>query len=288
MDIAFIGLGVMGYPMAGYLSKAGHTVTVYNRTQAKAEKWLTEYKGILATTPAEAAQKAEVVISIVGNDDDVRQVLTGPQGALTTLPKGGLVIDHTTASATLANELAEVCKTKGHNFLDAPVSGGQKGADEGTLTIMVGGEPEVFNYAMPIFSAYGKTITHIGPTGHGQLTKMVNQICIAGAIAGVAEGLSLGTKAGLDMPKVISAASGGSAQSWMLDNRARTMVEGKYDFGFAVDWLRKDLNIAMSQADSMGITLPISHMVDHFLAEVQNMGGNRQDISSLFRRYQKA
>lgn len=287
MKIAFIGLGVMGFPMAGYLAKAKHEVTVYNRTAEKSQRWVEAYGGKMAASPAEAAKDAQVVITMVGNDSDVREVLTGPQGALQSLPAGGLVIDHTTASATLALELAEACKAKGHTFIDAPVSGGQSGAENATLTIMVGGSEDAFQRAEHIFDVYGKTVTRIGPVGHGQMCKMVNQICIAGAIAGVAEGLHLGSKCGLDMEKVVRAVSGGSGQSWQLENRWKTMLADKYDFGFAVDWLRKDLGIALEQGHKVGANLPMTQEIDGFYADIQQMGGNRWDVSSLLRRLQR-
>ncbi|MCP5404972.1 MAG: NAD(P)-dependent oxidoreductase [Pseudomonadaceae bacterium] len=286
MNISFLGLGVMGYPMAGYLAKAGHNVTVYNRTAGKAEAWANEYGGATAATPAAAAQNADVLISMVGNDDDVRQVLIA-SGALAALPEGALLIDHTTASATLAQQLATLCDQHGHAFVDAPVSGGQKGAVEGILTIMAGGTPQAFARAEPVFQAYAKTITHVGPAGHGQLCKMLNQICIAGVLAGVAEAVHLGQKSGLDMQKAYQAIKGGSAQSWQFDNRVPTMLDDKYDFGFAVEWLRKDLGIAISQAKSVGAALPATALVDQFLAEVEAMGGKRWDGSSLLKRYRR-
>lgn len=286
MQISFLGLGVMGYPMAGYLAKAGHQVTVYNRTATKAEAWAREYEGSIAATPEQAAHNAQVLVSMVGNDNDVRQVLL-TSGALAALPKGALVIDHTTASATLATELATVCTGHGHDFVDAPVSGGQKGAVEGILTIMAGGTPAAFARAEAVFKAYAKTITHVGPVGHGQLCKMLNQICIAGVLAGIAEAVHLGQKSGLDMHKAYQAIKGGSAQSWQFDNRVPTMLEDRYDFGFAVEWLRKDLGIALAQAKQVGAGLPATALVDQFLAEVEAMGGKRLDGSSLLKRYQR-
>ncbi len=284
MKTAFIGLGVMGYPMAGYLAKAGHEVTVYNRTIARAEAWCSDFGGNSAETPAAAADGADIVFSCVGNDDDVRQVLLGAEGALSTLPSGSIIVDHTTASAELARELAGVAEDRGAGFLDAPVSGGQAGAENGQLTIMVGGDASVFERAAPVMDCYAKAITLIGEVGAGQLAKMVNQICIAGVVQGIAEGLHFADKAGLDPAKVIESISKGAAQSWQMENRWETMVAGEFDFGFAVDWMRKDLAIALEEAERNGSTLEMTKLVDRFYAEVQALGGNRWDTSSLIAR----
>ncbi len=284
MKTAFIGLGVMGYPMAGYLSKAGHTVTVYNRTSSKAEQWCDEYKGSSADTPAAAAQGADIVFTCVGNDDDVREVILGEQGALRGMAAGAMLVDHTTASAKLARELESALAEKSIGFLDAPLSGGQAGAENGQLTIMVGGQEETFESARPVMDCYAKAITLIGPAGHGQMAKMVNQVCIAGVVQGLAEALHFAKKADLDVPKVIEAISKGAAQSWQMENRWQTMINDEFEFGFAVDWMRKDLAIALEEAQENGATLNMTKLVDSYYAEVQELGGSRWDTSSLIAR----
>ena len=284
MRAAFIGLGVMGYPMAGYLSKAGHDVVVYNRTQSKAEDWVREYGGRAASTPAAAAEQAAIVFSCVGNDDDVRDVILGREGVLNGVAPGATIVDHTTASARLARQIHSIAAEKSVGFLDAPVSGGQAGAESGQLAVMVGGDDAVFERAVPVMKSYAKAITHIGPTGSGQLAKMVNQICIAGIVQGLSEGLDFAMRAGLDPAVVIESISKGAAQSWQMENRWRTMVDGEFDFGFAVDWMRKDLRIALDEAESNGADLELTRLVDRFYAEVQQMGGNRWDTSSLISR----
>ncbi len=285
---AFIGLGVMGYPMAGYLAKAGHQVTVYNRTAAKAEKWLREYSGRAATTPAQAAEDATLVFSCVGNDDDLRQVTLGADGALQGMKAGAVLVDHTTASAKIARELEAAAKERGLGFLDAPVSGGQSGAEKGILTVMVGGAEESFDKAKPLIDCYARSISLLGPAGNGQLAKMVNQVCIAGLIQGLSEGLHFAKMAGLDPKAVIEVISKGAAQSWQMENRYETMLEDRFDHGFAVQWMRKDLAMALDEARRNGSCLPVTALVDQFYAEVQAMGGNRWDTSSLFARLEAA
>jgi 3-hydroxyisobutyrate dehydrogenase-like beta-hydroxyacid dehydrogenase len=284
MRTAFIGLGVMGYPMAGYLARNGHDVTVYNRTQGKADAWCQEFDGQSAATPAAAAQNAEIIFCCVGNDDDVREVLLGDSGALVSIAVGALIVDHTTASASVAREVAAAAAEKSVGFLDAPVSGGQAGAENGQLTVMVGGEQENFERGAPVIDSYAKAITHIGPVGAGQLAKMVNQICIAGVVQGLAEGLHFANKAGLDPAVVIESISKGAAQSWQMENRWQTMVNDEFEFGFAVDWMRKDLAIAMDEAARVGAKLELTELVDRFYAEVQGLGGQRWDTSSLIAR----
>lgn len=284
MRVAFVGLGVMGYPMAGYLAKNGHDLTVYNRTQSKADAWCREFSGQSAPTPADAARDAEFVFSCVGNDDDVRDVLLGASGVLGTIPGGSILVDHTTASASIAREIAESASAKSVGFLDAPVSGGQAGAESGQLTIMAGGEADIFERAAKVMDCYAKAITRIGPAGAGQLAKMVNQICIAGVVQGLAEGLHFAKKAGLDPSVVIESISKGAAQSWQMENRWQTMVNDEFEFGFAVDWMRKDLAIALDEAGKNGATLELTQRVDQFYAEVQDLGGNRWDTSSLIAR----
>jgi len=284
MRTAFIGLGVMGYPMAGYLAKSGQDVVVYNRTAAKSKKWCSEHTGTSAATPAEAAKGADVVFTCVGNDDDVREVILDEQGALAGMSAGSILVDHTTASAKLAREIYGVAGEKDVGFLDAPLSGGQAGAESGQLTIMVGGDGDVFDRARPVMDCYAKAITLIGPAGHGQMAKMVNQICIAGVVQGLAEGLHFAEKADLDAAKVIEAISKGAAQSWQMENRWQTMVNGEFEFGFAVDWMRKDLAIALAEAQENGATLEMTQLVDRFYAEVQELGGSRWDTSSLIAR----
>jgi 3-hydroxyisobutyrate dehydrogenase len=281
MKVTFLGLGVMGFPMAGHLKKAGHTVTVYNRTAAKAAKWVENHQGASAATPREAAQGSEIVFACVGNDDDLRSIVNGPDGAFAGMAKGSLFVDHTTASAEVARELAVVAKQAGIGFLDAPVSGGQAGAENGKLTVMVGGEPADFDKAKPAIDCYARSCVLMGPVGSGQLTKMVNQICIAGLVQALAEGMNFAKRAGLDTAKVVEVISKGAAQSWQMENRANTMVAGKFDFGFAVDWMRKDLAICLTESKRNGARLPVTALVDQFYAQVQQRGGNRWDTSSL-------
>jgi 3-hydroxyisobutyrate dehydrogenase len=279
--LAFLGLGVMGFPMAGHLAAAGHEVTVYNRTAAKADNWVARHGGAAAATPKAAAAGAEMVFSCVGNDDDLRSVVLGEEGAFAGMAEGSILIDNTTASAEVARELAEIGKKQGIDFIDAPVSGGQAGAENGALTVMCGGDAEAFARAQPVIDAFAKAVTLMGPSGAGQLTKMVNQICIAGLLQGLSEGMNFGLKAGLDMQKVIDVIGKGAAQSWQMDNRAATMCAGKFDFGFAVDWMRKDLGICLAEAKNNGARLPVTALVDQFYAQVQARGGNRWDTSSL-------
>jgi 3-hydroxyisobutyrate dehydrogenase-like beta-hydroxyacid dehydrogenase len=283
MRVAFIGLGVMGYAMAGHLATAGHRVTVYNRTAAKAEAWVTQHGGASAATPAEAARDAEVVFSCVGNDDDLRGVVLGGDGAFAHMSPGTVFVDHTTTSAIVARELAGIGGEKGLAYLDAPVSGGQAGAEKGQLTVMVGGDEKAFNTAEPLMRAYGKAVTLMGPVGNGQLTKMVNQICIAGLVQGLSEALQFAARAGLDAHKAVEVISKGAAQSWQMENRAATMIDDKFDFGFAVDWMRKDLCICLDEARANGSLLPVTALVDQFYAELQSRGGGRWDTSSLIR-----
>ncbi len=284
MKVAFIGLGVMGFPMAGYLAKAGHEVAVFNRSPEKAKRWVETHGGRAGATIGEAAAGAEIVFLCVGNDDDVRGVV--PQ-ALATMAKGGIIADHTTTSAKLAREMGELCAKSGASFVDAPVSGGQAGAENGQLTIMVGADKAAFDRAQPVMDAYAKAITHMGETGAGQLTKMCNQIAIAGVVQGVAEALHFATQAGLDTELVLAAISKGSAQSWQMENRWPTMAQGKFDFGFAVDWMRKDLGIALDEARTNGARLEGTALIDQFYAEVQGLGGRRWDTSSLVARLNK-
>jgi 3-hydroxyisobutyrate dehydrogenase len=286
--VAFIGLGVMGYPMAAHLKhRGGHDLTVYNRSETKAEKWVDEHGGARAATPREAAGGADFVFSCVGNDDDLREVTTGEHGAFHAMKPDAIYVDNTTASAEVARELAAEAKARGFHFLDAPVSGGQAGAENGVLAVMCGGDESVFGRAKPIIEAFGKTVRLIGPSGSGQLTKMVNQICIAGLVQGLAEAMNFAKKAGLDVDKVVEVVAGGAAGSWQLQNRYRTMVDGKYDFGFAVDWMRKDLGICFEEAARNGAKLPVTEIVDHFYAEIQDMGGGRWDTSSLMARLER-
>ena len=279
--IAFIGLGVMGHPMAGHLAKAGHTVSVFNRTFAKAEQWVAQYGGQAAKTPAKAAEEATYVFACVGNDDDLRQVTIGDEGAFHGMPTGAVFVDHTTTSADVARELEVVAKDRGLTFIDAPVSGGQAGAENGVLTVMAGADEEPFDRVKPLIDAYARSVKRMGPVGSGQLTKIVNQICIAGLVQGLAEGLHFAKSAGLDPKAVVEVISKGAAQSWQMDNRATTMIEGRFDFGFAVDWMRKDLGIALTEAQQNGAHLPVTALVDQLYAEVQAMGGGRWDTSSL-------
>lgn len=283
--VAFIGLGVMGYPMAGHLkTKGGHDVTVYNRTSAKAEKWAAEYGGSSALTPREAAADCDYVFCCVGNDDDLRSVTIGDDGAFASMKPGSIFVDNTTASAEVARELRAAADASKFEFLDAPVSGGQAGAENGVLTVMVGGEKAVFDRAEPIISSYARMVGHMGPTGAGQLTKMVNQICIAGLVQGLSEGIQFGQNAGLDMEAVINVISKGAAGSWQMENRYKTMIAGEYEHGFAVDWMRKDLDIVLAEARVNNSNLPVTALVDQFYAQVQAMGGNRWDTSSLLAR----
>ncbi|WP_274424458.1 NAD(P)-dependent oxidoreductase [Chelativorans sp. YIM 93263] len=286
--VAFIGLGVMGYPMAGHLKARGnHDVTVYNRTTEKAENWVSEHGGSAAATPAEAARGKDFVFACVGNDDDLRSVTLGPDGAFQSMSAGSVFIDNTTASAEVARELADEAEKRSFGFIDAPVSGGQAGAENGVLTVMCGGESGTFEKAKPVIDSYARMVGLMGPAGAGQLTKMINQICIAGLVQGLAEGIHFGKKAGLDIEKVVEVISKGAAGSWQMENRHKTMNEGKYDFGFAVDWMRKDLGICLSEADRNGAKLPVTALVDQFYKEVQELGGKRWDTSSLLARLEK-
>ncbi len=280
-NVAFIGLGVMGYPMAGYISKAGHNVTVFNRTKSKAEKWIDEYKGKMAETPAEAAKDAEYIFTCVGNDNDLREVSMGENGLYNTAKKGSVYIDNSTVSAEICRELYKTAKDKDFDFLDAPISGGQPGAESGKLTVMVGGDEKIFSKAKPIIDCYSQKVNLIGPSGSGQLTKMMNQMCIAGAVQGLSEAINFGINAGLDMDKVMDTISKGAAQSWQMENRYRSMTDNKFDFGFAVDWMRKDLAIVIEEAKRNGSPIPVTEIVDGYYAKVQEMGGNRWDNSSL-------
>ena len=282
--VSFLGLGVMGFPMAGFLLNAGHTVTVYNRTAAKAEAWVAEYGGTAASTPAEAAIGADFVLACVGNDDDLRSVVTGDNGAFAGMSSGSVFIDHTTASAHVARELAEIGRLSGIGFVDAPVSGGQAGAESGQLAIMCGGASADFDRAKPIMDVYAKAIEHFGDVGAGQITKMCNQICIAGLVQGMSEAINFAEKAGLDAKQMTLLVSKGAGGSWQLSNRAETMVDDKFDYGFAVDWMRKDLGIALDAAKQMGVSLPVTALVDQFYGDVQQMGGGRWDTSSLIKR----
>ncbi len=283
-QLAFIGLGVMGFPIAGHLQRAGHTVTVYNRTQSKAEQWQETYGGRCADTPAQAAQQAEMIFSCVGNDDDLRAVMLGDEGVFQGLSPGALVIDHTTVSALISRELAAQAQAQQCDFMDAPVSGGQVGAKQGTLSIMVGAQAETFARAEPLLQIYARSVTHMGAVGHGQLTKMVNQVCVAGVLQGLAEGLNFAKTVGLDGALVLEAISKGAAQSWQMEHRGHSMLEGEFDFGFAVDWMRKDLAIALQEGHAKGADLSVTALIDQFYAQVQAMGGGRRDTSSLIQR----
>ncbi|MEG1202568.1 MAG: NAD(P)-dependent oxidoreductase [Comamonas sp.] len=288
LKVAFIGLGVMGYPMAGHLAQSGHAVTVYNRTAKKAQDWVAEFAASKAphhaATPREAAADADIVFCCVGNDDDLRAVTTGHDGAFVGMKRGAIFVDHTTASADVARELYAQAKTLGLEFIDAPVSGGQAGAVNGQLTVMCGGDATVFNTVKPAAMAFSRACTLLGDSGAGQLAKMVNQICIAGVVQGLSEAIAFGMNAGLDMPQVLDVVSKGAAQSWQMENRGKTMVEGKFDFGFAVDWMRKDLGLVLDEARRNGSRLPLTALVDQFYADVQQAGGNRWDTSSLITR----
>ena len=286
--VAFLGLGVMGYPMAGHLQRAGHTVTVYNRSPAKAAAWVAEYRGRSAATPREAAADAQIVFSCVGNDDDLRSVVLGPDGALAGMAAGAVFVDHTTASAEVARELAAKAAEQDVHFIDAPVSGGQAGAVNGVLTVMCGGDAAAFERMRPVALAYARAVTRLGDSGAGQLAKMVNQICIAGLLQGLAEGIQFGLAAGLDMKQVLEVIGKGAAQSWQMDNRGRTMVDDQFDFGFAVDWMRKDLGLCLDEARRNQSSLPVTALVDQFYAELQRAGGGRWDTSSLIRRLRPA
>lgn len=279
--VAFVGLGTMGYPMAGHLQKAGHEVCVFNRTKAKAEAWRKEFQGKTADTPRDAARGAQFVFLCVGNDDDVRSVVYGENGVLAGMALGSILVDHTTTSAVLAREISEKCAEKGVSFVDAPVTGGESGAKQGSLSVLCGGDDLTVNLIRPIVSAYASSITRIGPVGHGQLAKMVNQICIAGCVQGLAEALAFGQRSGINMEKVLSAIGYGAASSWQMNNRGMTMLEGKFDFGFAVDWMRKDLGIVLDEASRNGASLPVTSKVDEFYSKVQEIGGGRLDTSSL-------
>jgi 3-hydroxyisobutyrate dehydrogenase len=286
--VAFLGLGVMGFPMAGHLvKKGGHEVTVYNRTGAKAEAWAKQFGGRAAPTPKAAAEGQDFVMACVGNDDDLRSVTIGPDGAFAGMAKGALFVDHTTASAAVARELAAAASERGFGFIDAPVSGGQAGAENGVLTVMCGGDEAAYKRAEPVIAAYARMCKLLGPSGAGQLTKMVNQICIAGVVEGLSEGLHFAKKAGLDITAVIETISKGAAQSWQMENRYKAMDEGKYEFGFAVDWMRKDLSICLAEARRNGAHLPVTALVDQFYSEVQKMGGGRWDTCSLMARLQR-
>jgi 3-hydroxyisobutyrate dehydrogenase len=286
--VAFLGLGVMGFPMAGHLAAAGHDVTVYNRTRAKAESWVAKHGGKLAETPARAADGAELVFSCVGHDPDLREVTVGKSGAFQAMAKGSVYIDHTTASASVARELAaEAAAKRGVSFLDAPVSGGQSGAQNGALTVMVGGDPQAFERAKPVIAHFARAVTLMGPSGAGQLTKMVNQICVVGVVEGLAEAIDFGLRAGLDMKLALDVISKGAATSWQMENRGKTMIDDKFDFGFASDWMRKDLRICLAEAAKNGAGLPCTRLIEGFYGEIQQMGGGRWDSSSLIRRLRK-
>jgi 3-hydroxyisobutyrate dehydrogenase-like beta-hydroxyacid dehydrogenase len=287
MQVSFVGLGVMGFPMAAYLTRAGHDVTVYNRTTAKAEKWQTEFGGSVASTPADTAADAEIVFTCVGNDDDVRAVILGEQGVLPAIAAGSVIVDHTTASASIAREIYEIAKAKNVGFIDAPLSGGQAGAESGQLTIMAGGDADQYERVLPVMDCYARACTLIGEAGSGQLAKMVNQICIAGIVQGLSEALHFAKRADLDAAKVIGAISRGAAQSWQMENRWETMVDGQFEFGFAVEWMRKDLKIALEEAGRNGANLAMTEIIDAYYAEVEQMGGRRWDTSSLIRRLEE-
>jgi len=287
-DVAFLGLGVMGYPMAGHLARAGHRITVYNRTAAKAERWTAEHPGRSTRTAAEAARGARVVLACVGNDDDLRAVVLGPDGALAGMSADAVLVDHTTASAQIARELHRQARERGLHFIDAPVSGGQVGAEKGQLTVMCGGDPQPFEQVQPVVQAYARAVTLIGPSGSGQLAKMVNQLCIAGLLQGLSEAIAFGQGAQLDMERVLKVIGQGAAQSWQMDNRGTTMVQDRFDFGFAVDWMRKDLGLCLDEARRNGCALPVGALVDQFYADLQAMGGGRWDTSSLIRRLRRS
>jgi len=285
--VCFIGLGVMGSPMAGHLSNAGYDVTVYNRTAGKAENWKQTYKGSSASTPADAARDADFIFACVGNDDDLREVTIGPGGAFESVKAGAVFVDNTTTSAIVARELSAIAEEKGFSFLDAPVSGGQAGAENGKLTVMIGGNEAAFEKAVPVIESFAASVRLLGPSGFGQLTKMVNQVCIAGLVQALSEGIHFAKRAGLDVEKVMDVISKGAAQSWQMENRFATMMNNEFEFGFAVDWMRKDLGIAMKEAGKNGAMLPITEIVDGYYAEIQEMGGNRWDTSSLIALLEK-
>ena len=280
-NVSFIGLGVMGYPMAGHLQNNGYNVTVYNRTTVKAEKWVEKYKGSMAKTPGEASQNSEIVFMCVGRDEDIIEVMEGESGILSNAAEGSIIVDHTTASAEIARNYYQKLKDKKLSFLDAPVSGGQAGAENGVLSIMIGGDEKDYNTVKPVLTSYGKAVELIGPSGSGQIAKMINQICIAGLVQGLSEAMAFGKKSNVDMEKVLSVISKGAAQSWQMENRYRTMLDGKFDYGFAVDWMRKDLSICFNEASKNGAILPVTKIVDKYYEEVQKNGGNRFDTSSL-------
>jgi len=280
-NVSFIGLGVMGYPMAGHLQNNGYNVTVYNRTTVKAEKWVEKYKGSMAKTPGEASQNSEIIFMCVGRDEDIIEVMEGEGGILSYIAEGSIIVDHTTASAEIARNYYQKLKDKKLSFLDAPVSGGQAGAENGVLSIMIGGDEKDYNTVKPVLTSYGKAIELIGPSGSGQIAKMINQICIAGLVQGLSEAMAFGKKSNVDMEKVLSVISKGAAQSWQMENRYRTMLDGKFDYGFAVDWMRKDLSICFNEASKNGAMLPVTKIVDKYYEEVQKNGGNRFDTSSL-------
>ncbi len=285
--VAFIGLGVMGYPMAGYLAKNGYEVNVYNRTISKAEKWAKNFKGKISYSPGEACADAQIIFMCVGRDEDIVEVMESKNGILSTIKEGTIIVDHTTASAEIAQSYFNKLKKNDISFLDAPISGGQAGAENGVLSIMIGGEEGAYHLVKPALKSYGKAIELIGPSGSGQVAKMINQICIAGLVQGLSEAMAFGKKANVDMEKVLSVISKGAAQSWQMENRYRTMLDGKFDFGFAVDWMRKDLSICFSEAKKNGAHLPITEIVDRYYAEIQNKGGNRLDTSSLMKLVDK-
>ena len=280
-NVSFIGLGVMGYPMAGHLQNNGYNVTVYNRTTVKAEKWVEKYEGSMAKTPGEASQNSEIVFMCVGRDEDIIEVMEGESGILSNVAEGSIIVDHTTASAEIARNYYQKLKDKKLSFLDAPVSGGQAGAENGVLSIMIGGDEKDYNTVKPVLTSYGKAVELIGPSGSGQIAKMINQICIAGLVQGLSEAMAFGKKSNVDMEKVLSVISKGAAQSWQMENRYRTMLDGKFDYGFAVDWMRKDLSICFNEASKNGAILPVTKIVDKYYEEVQKNGGNRFDTSSL-------
>ena len=280
-NVSFIGLGVMGYPMAGHLQNKGYNVTVYNRTTVKAEKWVEEYKGSMAKTPGEASQNSEIIFMCVGRDEDIIEVMESESGILSKVAEGSIIVDHTTASAEIARNYYQKLKDKKLSFLDAPVSGGQAGAENGVLSIMIGGDEKDYNTVKPVLKSYGKAVELIGPSGSGQIAKMINQICIAGLVQGLSEAMAFGKKSNVDMEKVLSVISKGAAQSWQMENRYRTMLDGKFDYGFAVDWMPKDLSICFNEADKNGAILPVTKIVDKYYEEVQKNGGNRFDTSSL-------
>ena len=280
-NVSFIGLGVMGYPMAGHLQKNGYNVTVFNRTETKSEKWTSEFKGQMAKTPGDASKNAEIVFMCVGRDEDIIEVMEGENGIITNIKDKSIIVDHTTASAEIARKYSEKLKPKKIGFLDAPISGGQAGAENAALSIMIGGEVQHYEIVKPVLKSYGKAIELIGSSGSGQIAKMINQICIAGLVQSLSEAMAFGKKANVDMEKVLSVISKGAAQSWQMENRYRTMLDGKFDYGFAVDWMRKDLSICFNEAKKNGARLPITEIIDRYYAEVQKNGGNRLDTSSL-------